>query len=83
MADRETERRRYKKTAAKFAKLQALFEAGAPTADRRKMSDTWVKRQNNNATGMHKPGDKQGRDAGVQERKAPEGTGVFKRVRHA
>lgn len=54
MADRETERRRYKKTAAKFAKLQAMFEEGASKGERRKMSDTWTKRRSTNVTGFHK-----------------------------
>lgn len=54
MADRETHRRRYAKTAAKFEKLQALHNAGAPAKDKRKMSDTWTKRTPTNVTGFHK-----------------------------
>ena len=51
MADRETERRKYKKTAAKFAKLAALDAAGA-TKERRAMSNTWTKRGGKNVAGF-------------------------------
>jgi len=55
MADRITERRRYAKTAAKFARLEGMREAGAPARDIRKTSDVWVNRSTGNPGSMHKP----------------------------
>lgn len=70
MADRITERRRYAKTAAKFAKLQALNElqdAGDRDARKAKkrMQDTWTNRNGRNPGELHKPAAKRHRDAGV------------------
>lgn len=83
MADRETHRRRYKKTAAKFAKIQALFDEGAPAKDKRKMSDTWTKRSNGNPGDLHKPRQNKGRDAGCAQPATLKPSGTFKRVQHA
>jgi len=80
MADRITERRRYEKTAAKFAKLAALDAVGA-TKEKRKMSDTWQKRGGDTTGDLHKPERKRKpRDAGVSAGvSVPKGTGQFKK----
>ena len=82
MADRETERRRYAKTAAKFAKLQALHEVGAPAKEKRKLSDNWQNRRSGNGAAF-RVGEVGKRDAGVKQTQELKGTGVLQRVRHA
>lgn len=64
MADRITERRRYAKTAAKFARIETLREQGEHKTIR-KASDTWTKRERRNPGDLHKPQDpKPYKDAG-------------------
>lgn len=82
MADRETERRRYKKTAAKFAKLQALHESGAPVKEKRKMSDNWQNRRSGSGAAF-RVGEVGKRDAGVSASPELKPSGTFKRVQHA
>lgn len=83
MADRTTHRREAKKARAKFDKLSALFNEGAPARERVRMSDTWVKRSRANPGDMHKGKPNKGRDAGCAQPATLKPSGTFKRVQHA
>lgn len=82
MADRETERRRYAKTAAKFAKLQALHDTGAPVKEKRKLSENWQNRRSGHGAEF-RVGSVGKRDAGCAQPATLKPSGTFKRVQHA
>lgn len=82
MADRETERRRYAKTAAKFAKLQALHDTGAPVKEKRKLSENWQNRRSGHGAEF-RVGTVGKRDAGVANMPELKPSGIVKRVRYA